>query len=454
MKRVVSAVVAALTGKAAILAAAVAAGAAFTAFADGLPAGYTQLPYIQANGNCQIQTGIVPNSTDKVELSWRPTVVSGNQGLWCSRDSSAKNSFTAFMIANKVRLDRVDTSVTCAGALLACTNYTIVADYATLAGVVTNDISHTELTSGTMPSGDYTPTAELCLFASCQGTPTTSYGNAGSWACYSFKLSDSAGNLRLNLVPAKRDADGELGLYDLVRSTFLTNCNSGAFTTDNMTITPTDPLWGKALTIADNITIDAGDGATWPGSITVRDGGSLTTHGNLNVAGSTAIDAKGSVTVADGTSCFTFSANYIKGNLTVAAPATLKMNITEAFQGTATTVFHLYGTLDCQTFRQRIDGGKFFFHDGSRVIGAGDAYGGLYAYRNSRIVFDGNVEIEPPIGIVNAYTLTAACCENASVAFKGGFKANTSSQKTGLFVQEAATAEEGNAAGTCANSFI
>ena len=111
-----------------------------TAFAS-LPDGYTQLPYIQANGSCQIQTGIVPNSTDKVELSWRPTVVSGNQGLWCSRDSSGKNAFTAFMIANKVRLDRVDTSVTCAGLLLAGTNYTVVADYATLAGVVTNDTS-------------------------------------------------------------------------------------------------------------------------------------------------------------------------------------------------------------------------------------------------------------------------------------------------------------------------
>ena len=43
----------------AILATAVAAGAAFTAFADGLPTGYTQVPLIQANGNCQIRTGIM-----------------------------------------------------------------------------------------------------------------------------------------------------------------------------------------------------------------------------------------------------------------------------------------------------------------------------------------------------------------------------------------------------------
>ena len=429
--------------------------AAVPSFADGLPAGYTQVPFIKANGNCQIRTGITPTCTDKVEMTWRPTTVSGNQGLWCSRDNSAKNTFTAFMIANKVRFDRVETSVTGSGALYACTNYTVVADYATLKGVVTNNGNHAEIANVTMPSGDYTPTSELCLFASHQGEASTNYGNPGSYALYSFKLSDSGGNLRCDLVPARRTADGVLGLYDAVRDTFLTNSQSGCFTTSGMTITPSDPLWGKALTIADDITIDAGEGATWSGAITVRDGGSLTTRGNLNVAGTTTIDAGGSVTVADGTSCFTFAANSIKGNLTVNVGAELEMNANEAFQGAATIVFHLYGTLNVAGTRQRIDsGGKFFFHDGSRVTGTGDAYGGLYAYRNSRIVFDGNVEIEPPVAIVNAYTLTAACCENARVAFKGGIKSNSASQKTGLFVQEAATAEEGNTAGTCANAFI
>ncbi|MBO7683626.1 MAG: hypothetical protein J6T51_02745 [Kiritimatiellae bacterium] len=432
-----------------------AAGAAFTAFADGLPEGYTQVPFIKANGNCQIQTGIVPNSTDKVELSWRPTVVSGNQGLWCSRDSSAKNTFTAFMISNKVRLDRVNTSVTCAGLLLAGTNYTVVADYATLAGVVTNDISHTELTSGTMPSGTYTPTSELCLFASHQGEAAASYGNAGSWACYSFKLSDSAGNLRLNLVPAKRDADGELGLYDLVRSTFLTNCNSGVFTTANMTITPSDPLWGAALTIADDITIDAGEGATWQGAITVRDGGSLKTRGNLNVSGSTTVDVGASVDVETGTQIINFAQN-IKGSLTVRADATLKFNAAERFHdSSATAVFHLYGTMDVQSYQQRIDKGTYFFHNGSRVVNNGSAtVGGLYVYNDSRVVFDGTVEIEPPIALVDAKTFTVACCENAHVSFRGGVIVSATGRRAGNIVQVAATVAEGNAAGTCANAFL
>ena len=435
-----------------------------TALGDGLPTGYTQVPYIQANGNCQIQTGIVPNSTDKVELSWRPTVVSGNQGLWCSRDSSAKNTFTAFMIANQVRLDRNASSVTCTGALLAGTNYTVVADYATLAGVVTNDISHTELTSGTMPSGTYTPTSELCLFASHQGAPTTSFANAGSWACYSFKLSDSAGNLRLNLVPAKRDADDVLGLYDLVRSTFLTNCNSGVFTTTgSMTITPSDPLWGRALTIAENVTIDAGDGATWPGAITVGAGGSLTTRGSINVTGATVVDPGGSLTLESGVQYFTFSAaGAIKGSLTIAASATMKMSRDEAISGNWATI-HLYGAINCNGYRQRLDHTTFHLYDGSRIFGAGNGtYGALdFGYTSAttypdatdygRMVIHGTVTIDSVSRVRTGGTLHVACCENSSVSFNGGFNASSGN---GSIVQVAATAEEGNASGTCANAFI
>ena len=432
---------------------------AVTALGDGLPAGYTQVPYLKANGNCQVRTGLVPNGADKAEMVFRPSVVNATQQLWCSRTNGTERQFSAFVLNTsngKMRFDRDTVQVTSTTTLLACTNYLVVADYGARTAVVTNIAANTEAVNVTMGGADeYTPNSELCLLCSHNGLPTTSNGNYGSYTLYSFKLRDSSGNLRLDLVPAKRDADGELGLYDLVRSTFLTNTLTGVFTTANTpTITPSDPLWGKALTIADDITIDAGEGATWQGAITVRDGGSLTTRGNLNVAGTTTIDANGSVTVADGTSLFTFAANTIKGNLTVNAGATLRMNINEAFQGATTTVFHLYGTLDAQAYRQRIDGGKFFFHDGSRVIGAGDSYCGLYAYRDSRVVFDGTVEIEPPVAVVNAYTLTAACCENAHVKFKGGFKAYTASQKTGLFVQEAATAEEGNASGTCANAFV
>ena len=435
--------------------------AAVPSFADGLPAGYTQVPFIKANGNCQVRTGLTPASTDKVEMTWRPTRTNVTENLWCSRTGSKSTSaqFTAFQISQAIRIDRNEGAAgqkTSAAALLTCTNYTIVADYAAGTCVVTNVAANEEVISVAMAdTAAYTPGSELCLFGSHSTDPDTGYGNQATYRLYSFKLKDSAGTAKLDLVPAKRDADGVLGLYDLARSTFLTNCNTGVFTTQGIgTITPSDPLWGETLTFDETVIIDAGDGATWPGSVYVFDGGSLTTRGNLNIAGSTLFYPGSDVTIDTGTAYFVFSSDYIRGKLTVNAGATLRMNTTQPFYNYTTIEFHLYGTLDVASTRQCVFAGKYFFHDGSRVIGAGDAYCGLYAYKDSRIVFDGTVEIEPPVAVLNDKTFTAACCENAHVKFNGGFKAYTSSQKTGIFVQEAATAEEGNASETCANALI
>ena len=159
-----------------------------------------------------------------------PTTVSGNQNLFCSRTGTgATGQFTLFMIGNKVRFDRNDSQVTGANAISAATKYAVVADYATLAGTVTLADTGAEVTSVTMPSGEYTPGSELCLYASHTSDPNTGLNNYASHALYSFKLSDSAGDLKLDLVPAKREADDVIGLYDAVNDAFLTNSLSGTF---------------------------------------------------------------------------------------------------------------------------------------------------------------------------------------------------------------------------------
>ena len=39
------------------------AALAAAAFADGLPAGYTEVPYLKLNGQCRVKTGLAPAST-------------------------------------------------------------------------------------------------------------------------------------------------------------------------------------------------------------------------------------------------------------------------------------------------------------------------------------------------------------------------------------------------------
>ena len=197
--------------------------------AGELPEGYTQLPFLKASGNCQVKTGLTPVCTDKAELTFELSTVSGNQNLWCSRNDST-NSFTAFMIADKVRLDRNTTQVTSTEGLVVGTKYTLTADYGTGEGGVIDASSDASVTTITdLGTDEYDPERELCLFASYTTSVDAGLNNYGSWKFYSFKLYDVNDTLKCDLVPALRTEDRAIGLYDLVRDTFLTNGFGGVF---------------------------------------------------------------------------------------------------------------------------------------------------------------------------------------------------------------------------------
>ena len=290
-----------------------------------LPAEYQQLEYIQANGNCQIRTGITPTCTDKVEMTWRPATVSGNQNLFCSRTGTGTTGqFTLFMIGDKVRFDRNTSSVTGANAISADTKYTVVADFNTLAGTVTLADTGAEVTSVTMPSGDYTPGSELCLYASHTSDPGTGLGNYASYALYSFKLSDSSGNLKLDLVPVKREADDVIGLYDAVNDAFLMNSLSGAFLAGPAALTFNSHVWvGGAsgnLSDAANWSPAPAGAFTADDELVVNDAAEITVDAaatvgklTLNAAGAVAFTGANALTV-------TRIANTGAGDVTFSCP--------------------------------------------------------------------------------------------------------------------------------------
>ena len=230
--------------------------------AGWLPEGYAQLPFLKVTGNCQVKTGLTPASTDTAALTFELSTVSGNQNLWCSRNDST-NSFTAFMIADKVRLDRNTTQRTSAAGLAVGTKYTLTANYGTGEGevrTVAPDASVTTITD--LGTGEYTPATELCLFASHTTSVDTGLNNYGSWTFYAFTVTDADDNARCNLLPAWRASDGVLGLYDTVRDVFLTNGLAGTLTLgDGYTI---DENGNVFVTITANAqgtgTVQAGDG--------------------------------------------------------------------------------------------------------------------------------------------------------------------------------------------------
>ncbi|MBO7684689.1 MAG: hypothetical protein J6T51_08200 [Kiritimatiellae bacterium] len=214
-----------------VFAAAVATGTILPSFAATLPAEYQELEYIQASGQCRIKTSVTPAYNDKVEMTWMPTTVSGNQNLWCARTATSKQ-FTGFMIGATFRFDRnegKDGQITSATAFVANTRYSIVADYGAGISTISNDVTHTEVTTVSNTTDSYTVGSVLAIFASHNNNIDDGLNNYGSYRLYSFKLRNSSGALRLDLVPAKRLSDDALGVYDMVNGDFLTNDKSGSF---------------------------------------------------------------------------------------------------------------------------------------------------------------------------------------------------------------------------------
>ena len=186
------------------LALAGAAGALSTRAA--LPAEYQQLEYIQASGQCRIKTSVTPAYNDKVEMTWMPTTVSGNQNLWCARTATSKQ-FTGFMIGATFRFDRGDGTAgqkTSATAFVANTRYSILADYGAGVSTISNDVTLTQVTTVSNSTGSYEAGSALAIFASHNNNIDDGLNNWGSYRLYAFKLRNSGGTLRLDLVPAKR----------------------------------------------------------------------------------------------------------------------------------------------------------------------------------------------------------------------------------------------------------
>ena len=226
-----------------------------------------------------------------------------------------------------MRFDRNEgaaAQITSTGTLLACTNYLVVADYGTLEAVVTNVADGAEVVNVTMASGDYTPGSELCLFASHSTGPTAGLNNYGSYRLYSFKLSDASGDLRLDLVPAKREADGVVGLYDAESGNFLTNSLSGTFLAGPTPTVNTYTWTGAAGTAALHDAANwspAPDGAfTADDELVVNDAAEITVDAaatvgklTLNAAGAVAFTGANALTI-------TRIANTGAGDVTFGCP--------------------------------------------------------------------------------------------------------------------------------------
>ena len=195
---------------------------AFAAGAGVLPEGYEQLDYICSTGAQYLNTGYTPASTDKIEVKVHTFGIKGAQSLFCARGKSGANTFTCFIVREgtgnaatsngmRFRLDYKSTGAY--GGLMADqnTDYLVVADGNTAMLTVNGEAA------GKGTAATFTAGGPLVLFASCNYTSgaVSDLANYATERMHYCKVTDKDGNVKLDLVPCQRTADGALGLYDL-----------------------------------------------------------------------------------------------------------------------------------------------------------------------------------------------------------------------------------------------
>ena len=250
-----------------------ASGAFAADWTDANGTGYTALRSIKATataiktGGSWIVTDITPVSNDTVKVRFKLND-SWTQNLWCARTSGSSDQFSGFYLSSVIRCDR-DAKQKSGSTKPSTTggDCTVVADYATGKFIIDG-----EYQSGTMndgAEGEYQVGSTLMLFGSHEkGADLTAaiaaddVGNRASYDLYYFQLYSSEGTLKHNLMPAVRDSDQEIGLYDTVTGSFYAKAdNSGSFASTAKAVVLGTPVKWTGLG-GDN---KMSNGANWEG---------------------------------------------------------------------------------------------------------------------------------------------------------------------------------------------
>ena len=188
--------------------------------AHALPAGYTELQYIESTGTQYIDTGIYANNTIEVETKFKlPAKDSQTRILFCGRDG-VQNA--AIDLRRYKEGDRVIISASFgATAIQVSSNDTDAHTYS----IHSNEWKLDNMSIGSLPTAAFRSDYTIWLFACNQPSPQFRYATI----IYHMKIWDDNSLVR-NFIPAK-NSDNVVGMYDLVSGRFFTTPDgTGTFT--------------------------------------------------------------------------------------------------------------------------------------------------------------------------------------------------------------------------------
>lgn len=209
-----------------------------------LPSEYTQVEYLQSSGTQYIDLGKI-SSNDVIDMKFEWTQVSNNYLLGSLEDGSNWQAgkmlgVTYYNTSARAFYNRGTTTSSAGGTatsfnIAANTEYTI--HWQPSSNQITvNGTQYTGAADNNNQTTDVFETANnLYLFCANRG------GIAGNFDYVKMREFSIVG--KCNLIPARRNSDNVLGMYDTVSGNFLTNQGTGAFTAGaDVVPTPDTPM--------------------------------------------------------------------------------------------------------------------------------------------------------------------------------------------------------------------
>ena len=203
-----------------------------------VPIGYEKLEYIESSGTQYVDTGVKPTQGTRVVMDVQCLRnVGDNMWLYCGRDGTRVNAFGAFWVNDRAAFGGT---------------YGDKQEYYVHRGEVTERLSIDHNMGVLEISGDshdfgaatFSSSSDIALLARNTGGVVDAFAVARLYSCQ--VSSDSV--MQRNLVPARRQQDSAVGLYDTVTGTFYGNSGTGEF------------VAGPVVSVADSLTYDSNGG--------------------------------------------------------------------------------------------------------------------------------------------------------------------------------------------------
>ena len=188
----------------------------------GLPAGYTPLEYIQSDGNSYINTGITSTSTTNMEFIAKTT----NTGTQYIGGCYGESETNIIEIAQARATGTLIADIGNYSGNRISSNVSAQTEFRTML-IQGNSFYINNTLIGTITNG-YRPNGGNCFIAH------STFGTQGGEVQYKEAKIWNDSRLVFDGVPAKRNSDGVIGMYDLAdtnpATAFHTNAGTGTFT--------------------------------------------------------------------------------------------------------------------------------------------------------------------------------------------------------------------------------